>query len=294
MAKATAAAGKENKKKGASKSVKGKSAKPLKSHNRPKRLRNWDNESMLRAIEAVQKGEMGVNRAALECGVPRTTLKDRLSGRVQHGTKPGPVSYLTQEEEKELVDFLVNCSSMGFGKTRGEVFQIVKAICERKGVKEAGHISDGWWYRFRQRWPKLSLRKGDPFPQARVLMTTRTVFESYFELLQATLEQHDLFNSPAQLYNCDESGMPLERKTPKTIAIRGTKKVRQRSSGNKTQVSVLGCVSATGQAIPPMVIFAGNNFNHHLSAGEVPGTLYGMSENGWMDQELLTGSPHTS
>ena len=36
-----------------------------------------------------------------------------------------------------------------------------------------------------------------------------------------------------------------------------------------------------------MVIFTGKHFNSLLSNGEVPGTLYGMSPNGWMDQELF-------
>ena len=54
---------------------------------------------------------------------------------------------------------------------------------------------------------------------------------------------------------------------------RGTKKVRQRLSGNKTQISVLACGNAVGQAIPPMVIFAGKNFNYELSDGEVPETV---------------------
>jgi len=41
-----------------------------------------------------------------------------------------------------------------------------------------------------------------------------------------------------------------------------------------------------GQAIPPMVIFQGKNFNHSLSHGEVPGTLYGPS---YSDHELFFG-----
>ena len=36
------------------------------------------------ALKAIAEG-MGVNRAAMEYGVPRTTLKDRVAGRVQHG-----------------------------------------------------------------------------------------------------------------------------------------------------------------------------------------------------------------
>ena len=58
------------------------SSKP-KPPKRPQKLRLWSNESMLGAMKAVQDGRMGVNRAALEFQVPRTTLKDRISGREQ-------------------------------------------------------------------------------------------------------------------------------------------------------------------------------------------------------------------
>ena len=55
--------------------------------NRPKALRKWSNELMLKAIEAIRSGAMGANRAARTYSVPARTLKDRLSGRVKHGTK---------------------------------------------------------------------------------------------------------------------------------------------------------------------------------------------------------------
>lgn len=47
---------------------------PRKAANRPAKLHIWSNESMLKAMDAVKQGTMGVNRAALEHSVPRTTL----------------------------------------------------------------------------------------------------------------------------------------------------------------------------------------------------------------------------
>ncbi len=44
---------------------KNKKNKSTESYNRHAKLRNWSNESMLKAMEAVKNG-MGVNRAALE------------------------------------------------------------------------------------------------------------------------------------------------------------------------------------------------------------------------------------
>ena len=54
-----------------------------------KKRKKWSDEQMVAAMESVEKGLSGVNQAALQHGVPKTSLKDRLSGRVVHGTKPG-------------------------------------------------------------------------------------------------------------------------------------------------------------------------------------------------------------
>ena len=63
--------------------------------------------------------------------------------------------------------------------------------------------------------------------------------------------------------------------------------MHSRSSGNKAQITIVACASATGVVLPPMVIFQGARLNHELMHGEVPGTLYGPSENGWIDQTLF-------
>lgn len=43
-----------------------------------------------------------------------------------------------------------------------------------------------------------------------------------------------------------------------------------------------------GTALPPMVIFGGRKtLNPDLTTGEIPGTLYGLSEKGWMNRELF-------
>ena len=65
-------------------------------------------------------------------------------------------------------------------------------------------------------------------------------------------------------------------------------KVRYRVSGKKEQITstVLRCVNAIGQSIPPIIIFEGKYFNHQWTTGEVPGTYYGMSDKGWTDQTL--------
>ena len=62
------------------------------------RQKQWSNRSMEAALKAVQDG-IRVNNAAELHGVPKTTLKDRVSGRVARGSKSSPKSYLTSQEE---------------------------------------------------------------------------------------------------------------------------------------------------------------------------------------------------
>ena len=101
---------------------------------------------------------------------------------------------------------------MRYGKTRGEEVEIIEAVVQKKEVNLEGKISRGWWNQFCERWLQVSLHKGDSFPIVRGQMTCREVFESYFSLLKETQEKYDLMDRPSQVYNCDESGMPLEHK----------------------------------------------------------------------------------
>ena len=94
--------------------------------NRPFKLCDLTDEQMRSSTDTVTCGELGVNRAVMQCGVLRTTLKDRLSGRVKPGTKPSPVAYLEPKEEEHLVKFLFECARIGYGNTKREVMYIVE------------------------------------------------------------------------------------------------------------------------------------------------------------------------
>ena len=203
---------------------------------------------MTAAIEAVEYGNSGINRAAMTHGVPKTTLKDRLSGQVEHGSKPGPDPYLNDEEEAELSTFLQRCSSMGYGKTRRDVINIAQAYAAKLGKLQKDHsLSDGWWSRFKERQEgKLVLRKGDNTSFLRMDAMNSDTLKQYYDLLEDTLKEHNLHNSPSQLYNVDESGIPLDPKAPKVVTVRGIKKARYQSPGRKGQITVVACGNAAG------------------------------------------------
>ena len=51
--------------------------------NQPAKRKQWTNRQMEDAMKAALSGEMSANQAALQYGVPRSTRRDRLSGRVK-------------------------------------------------------------------------------------------------------------------------------------------------------------------------------------------------------------------
>ena len=75
----------------------------------------WTKDSMDAALQAVKDGQT-VTAAAKQHGVPKSTLYDRVTGRVTHGRKTGPNPYLTKAEETELSKFLIVTNKAGYGK----------------------------------------------------------------------------------------------------------------------------------------------------------------------------------
>ena len=255
--------------------------------------KQWTEESMLSAIKAVEVDREKVGVAARTFNVPRTTLRNRVFGRVTHRKKPGPESYLKTAEEDELRDFLIEVSDYGYGRSRREIKQIVYETCkqkekeEKKKILKSNKISDGWFTKFIKRHDALSLRKGDPTAAIRMECLTKQRMTAYFQNLEICLQENDLMKSPGQIYNVDETGMPLDHCPPKVVGRKGKSKLRCRVTGNKAQITVVACVSASGQAIPPYIIFDTKTLNNAWTKGEVPGTRYGLSDKGWIDHVLF-------
>ena len=114
---------------------------------------------MLAALDSVSKDGLSGNKAAAIYGVPPSMLQDRLSGQVKHGTKPGPVPYLTSEEEKELADHLILAAQSGYGKTCRDVLNLVEGYLLKQQPQRSVHLSNGWWFSFMRRNPDLRTSK---------------------------------------------------------------------------------------------------------------------------------------
>ena len=59
-------------------------------------------------------------------------LHDRLTGKVMFGSDSGLTKYLSNVEEEELVQFLLDCSSVGFAKSHKQILAIILSVVHKK------------------------------------------------------------------------------------------------------------------------------------------------------------------
>ena len=222
----------------------------------------------------------------LRHNIPRSTLSDRVTGKVKETSHSGPTRYLSDEEEAELVHFLTGSALMGYARTKKDVMAIADQIIERKGIKKCP-VSNGWWESFRKRHPHLTLRTVEKLSYARFIATDQRVIDQYFDLLKDTLTNNKLLDRPSQIFNCDETGLPLQHSFSSVVGVKGQKHPRSITTGTKKHISVLACANAGGYVLPQLVIFSRKGLSPELTKGEVPSTMYGLSDNGWMTGEIF-------
>ena len=202
--------------------------------------RQWQNKDMVAAMEAVKKKEMTIYRAANVFNVPRKTLDDRIKGKVDHGTNPGPKTVLSRVEEESLVHYLSYMADRGFTLTRTMVKAFAWAVAKRAGKGDRFNAEFGpgehWWFNFKKRHRKVTLRRTDMLERTRAEALNPDILSEYFEDLGKTLDEHNLKNKPRQIYNCDESFIPLDCTREKAVAIKGSKNVYCQTHGTTEQL----------------------------------------------------------
>ena len=254
-----------------------------------KKRKLWNDKDMTEAMEKVKEG-MKVAVAARLHGVPRRTLDDRVKGRVRHGTSSGPSTVLTKQEEDSLVSYVLYMADRGFPLTMRMVLAFAWAIAIRTG--KAGRFSENgpskhWWSKFKGRHPNLTLRKVDNLERCRAEALSVEVINSYFNLLENTLTHNNLLDKPRQVYNCDETFLPLNENKDKVVALKNTKCIYSQAMGTTEHITMLCCVSSAGATLPPMIIYPGTFPGGQYKLGGPDDTLYAKSSSGWIDSELF-------
>ena len=83
------------------------------------------------ALAAINEEKVSLRQAALTYGIPKSTLSLYKSGISENGKKknnPGRAPFISPEEEKLLVDYVIHRSRIGYRKTK-ESLAIFAVLC---------------------------------------------------------------------------------------------------------------------------------------------------------------------
>ena len=248
----------------------------------------WGEQTLVLALHDLKYGKISFRQASAKYGIPKSTLNDYATGKIQVGWRPGPQPVLTRDEQKQLVEWAVEMAKIGYGQTRRQICEMVKKILEkdhRPNPFIENKPGKDWWYAFLQQNPEITLRAVSALELPRAsACTDETLLKWYIEFEQFLL-LHDLDGKPDCIWNCDETGFPLYPKSGNVLAPRGTKTVYRKCSAKMEEITTLVAISASGGIIPPFHIFSGERFSYN----PLEGAYFGRSPNGWITTELFYG-----
>ena len=249
---------------------------------------NYQSAVLQDAVADVKNGVRTVSDASRHYRIPRSTLDDKVKG--QHGKVYGKQTKLSAEEEIALVEYIQYMDKIGHPLGVLEVKMFAWSIAKRSVNPDCfgeNGPSQKWWRGFRQRHNRLTLRTPDRLDRRRKTTAKRSVVRKHFEALKEALVMADLLDKPEHIFNVDETGIEMNKRTGKVVVDRCIKKHHQESVGDREHITANVCCSSTGQVLPPMIIFQRCFPSSDYSRSGPDGCLYAKSESGYMDGELF-------
>lgn len=253
-----------------------------------KKKKKWTEEAMERALIEVKSGRCTVRQAAKEFAVPKSSLGDRVSGRVAPGSRSGPAQLITSADEELLVEFALYMSKHGFPLTKQQLVSFASTIYKRQHRRVAfSKLGQTWWLNFRKRQEKnITIQPADSVVRGRTLCVRKEAVDQFFHLLSDVMDAHGVRDKPHQIFNCNETGFQLGRKRvilskPASLGFKPT-------PGLRDHISVLACFNAAGEDIPPFIVYskAYPGGVCYKTQGP-PNALYGWSESGCINSDLF-------
>lgn len=253
-----------------------------------------DAKALEAAVNAVKIDNISRHSAAEGYGVARRTLGRHLQKYENEAFKYKQNNdvhkVFSVDQESMLEQYLVLSSKMLYGLSRNETQKLAFNFAKANNLQYPSpwdkneKAGKSWYYSFMSRHPGISLRKPQATSLSRATSFNRHNVSSFFVKYKNLLEKYQF--SPENIYNVDESGITTVHNPTKVIAVKGVKQVGGMTSGERgVNTTVIACINAVGNSIPPSLIFPRVNFKDNMLKGAPPGTLGMANVSGWSNTE---------
>ena len=194
------------------------------------------------------------------------------------------VKILSSTDEAALVSFIEDILACGYGYSREEVADLVSETAYFLNRRDCNNeVTDEWLQRFFVRWPDLKVTTRDKAD----IITEESVANYYRELL-CILQTHGLLEKSHRVYIIHDTG--VASRYNKYIVESFSEKPPKCPSVDCVQppmAVVVSCMNATGQVLPPYLVFKGKRMTKELLSDGLPGTSGKVSDNGLLNSRLL-------
>jgi hypothetical protein len=236
------------------------------------------------ALTAVFSG-LSIRAAAKKYAIPLSTLYGRYQGASSRKEAFQHLQALQPVQESLLAKWVLTQEALGVPPTHAQVAYLGQRVLTTSGSAEK--LGRDWVQGFLRRNQCLQTKRGKKMEQARINGATPEIISDWFKWLQ-TPEVAAI--KPENRWNMDEAGiMEGMGSNGLVLGCKGARGVVQKMPGNKAWTSFIECISATGEAIPPLVIFKGKSVQQQWFPAQLKpheGWKFEASDNGWTSNDI--------
>lgn len=213
------------------------------------KIRQYSRRDLKLALEALDRKELTLNKAARRFNVPRSTLTKFHENR-NRNMRIGPTPTFTDQEERQMVEWVEDLRYSGMAVKRSDLLEAAQWILEtypRQTKIKDNAPSASWVRAFERRHPSVtSCLQVEPFGEDKpAAVPERECFEEVYQHLQAL----ELFSEPGRLFKCNEIGFGFSFNIAQSFEkpANGTKRA--------DLITAAFITSAAGRLAFPMIVY---------------------------------------
>lgn len=266
---------------------------------------------------------MSVRAASIHFKVPRQTLRDRLSGRIDIDTsQTTPPPIFSDEEEQDLVNHMTSVAKSGYCYSKQEIMNMAAEYASNlEKVTDEKTFTLKWYRSFMKRCPEVkklvtAFKPVKPaFNSDIIECTIKTIEEepsefpetaestnnnngdeveappvstvsNYFLDLREILHRYNLLNKPHCIFNVQEKEMSRNI-FDKSFHPQTSRQSDHPYTSSSHWMTILGAGNAAGMAIPPYLVFPGKRKHPYMTKGATPGSASTISQDGLSNTSVL-------
>ncbi|KAF7912091.1 uncharacterized protein EAF01_001112 [Botrytis porri] len=164
-------------------------------------MRSYTEDDIAMALRAIVN-DQSIRKAALDYGIPRATLQDRINGGLSHRLSTQNQQKIAPIQEKQLASWILIQEALGVSPTHRQIREIGEILLIQR--EEDPTLGKRWIRNFIRRNPEIRTKYQTRIDSARVTGTTTDTLKEWFKKLDLPDIKHI---KPENRWNMDEAGI---------------------------------------------------------------------------------------